>query len=71
MRRAGRFWELILIEGLTFSTMKPLEVSAPQPLEQGEVFARVPGLKSTEIHVFPASGAAVNDSTERVCPVRL
>ena len=51
--------------------MKPLEVSAPQPLVQGKAFARVSGLKSTETQVFPARGAAVDDSTERICPVHL
>jgi hypothetical protein len=62
---------LLLIEGLHIFTGEARGGLDPQPLVQGRVFARVPGLKSTEIQVFPASGAAVNDSTERVPPVRL
>ena len=42
-----------------------------QPLVQGIAFVRVSGLKSTETQAFPTRGAAVDDSTERVRPVRL
>jgi hypothetical protein len=49
MQRKALFWALLLIEGLHIFTGESPGGLAPQPLVQGKVLARVPGLKSSEM----------------------
>jgi hypothetical protein len=71
MRHADHFSAFILIEGLNVFTDEARGGLAPQPLVHGKSFARVPRLKSPDTQVFPARGAAVDDSIESGFPVRL